>query len=63
MDLDDGWPEDAVITRHPNYDKDHIAFVRSIKREEGGKREKAERGEKTKEVKKKRTKEMEKKEK
>ena len=36
MDLEDGWPEDAVITRHADYNNEHINFVRWIER---GKRE------------------------
>ena len=36
MDLENGWPEDAVITRHADYNNEHINFVRWIER---GKRE------------------------
>ena len=28
VDLEEGWPEDAVITRHPDFVQDHISFVR-----------------------------------
>ena len=38
MDLDDGWPEDAAIMRHPNYNKEDIAFVRLTEKEEERKR-------------------------
>ena len=39
MDLEDGWPEDAVIMRHPDYNNEHIAFVRWIEREKGNREE------------------------
>ena len=48
MDLEDGWPEDAVITRHSGYINKHIDFVRWIEREER-ERERESRGKEEKE--------------
>ena len=45
VDLDDGWPEDAAIMRHPNYNKEDIAFVRLTEKEEERKKERKERDE------------------
>ena len=54
VDLEDGWPEDAVITRHADYNNEHINFVRWIER---GKRQGKEESETKKEEEKKETRE------
>ena len=59
VDLEDGWPEDAVITRHADYNNEHINFVRWIQRGKRKSREKEERDKKKEEKEKRREKETE----
>ena len=59
MDLEDGWPENAVITRHADYNNEHINFVRWIQRGKRKSREKEERDKKKEEKEKRREKETE----